>query len=100
MPKRPAGPIFVTYSSKTKRKDKGTLMASGFVAGGAIMGVLAAIARFTGISLSGDQGWSVDHELGLTHWATENPWSAVVTLTVFCLIGYYLYRGARRAGDD
>ncbi|HAH06941.1 MAG TPA: hypothetical protein DCM05_10510 [Elusimicrobia bacterium] len=27
MPKRPAGPIFVTYSSKTKRKDKGLLKA-------------------------------------------------------------------------
>ncbi len=86
--------------TQTKRKEKGTLMASGFVAGGAIMGVIAAGIRFAGISLSGDQEWSVDHALGLSHWATQNQWSAVVTLIVFCLLGYYLYKGARNAAND
>ena len=75
-------------------------MASGFVAGGAIMGVIAAAVRFTGISVTGDQDWSVDHALGLSHWATANQWSAVVTLVVFCLLGYYLYKGARNAAQD
>ena len=86
--------------TQTKRKEKGTLMASGFVAGGAIMGVIAAAVRFTGISVTGEQEWSVDHALGLAHWATENEWSAVVTLVVFCLLGYYLYKGARNAAKD
>ena len=86
--------------AQRKRKDKGTLMASGFVAGGAIMGVLAALVRFAGISMTGDQEWSVDHAIGLSHWATENPWSAVATLVVFCLLGYYLYKGARTASAD
>ena len=33
------------------RKDKGTLIASGFIAGGALMGVVSAILRFAGINL-------------------------------------------------
>ncbi|HPF69278.1 MAG TPA: oligopeptide transporter, OPT family [Candidatus Krumholzibacteria bacterium] len=86
--------------TRAKRQERGTLMASGFVAGGAIMGVIAATVRFTGISMSGDQEWAVDHALGLTEWATRNEFSAVVTLVVFCLLGYYLYRGARGAAND
>ena len=72
-------------------------MASGFVAGGAIMGVIAAIIRFTGLSLTGDDEWSVDHALGLTHWVEDNALSAALTLVVFIGLGYYLYRGARSA---
>ncbi len=81
---------------QNRRKERGTLMASGFVAGGAIMGVIAALVRFGGIQMSGDQDWSVDHVIGLSHWATENAGSAVVTLIAFCLLGLYLYRGARK----
>jgi putative OPT family oligopeptide transporter len=89
-------------SDKTrgKRQERGTLMASGFVAGGAIMGVIAATVRFIGIYSTGDQEWSVDHALGLAHWATQNEFSAVVTIIVFCLLGFYLYRGARGAAND
>ncbi|MDD2242254.1 MAG: oligopeptide transporter, OPT family [Bacteroidales bacterium] len=35
----------------TARKDKGTLLASGFIAGGALMGVVSAIIRFSGKDL-------------------------------------------------
>jgi len=80
-----------------KRREKGTLMASGFVAGGAIMGVIAAIVRFVGISSTGESNWSVEHALGMTHWIEANPLSAVVTLVCFVLLGYYLYKGARNA---
>ncbi|MCB1183305.1 oligopeptide transporter, OPT family [bacterium] len=80
-----------------KRNERGTLMASGFVAGGAIMGVLAALGRFAGITITGDQEWSVDHAIGLAHWATENAGSALAALVAFVLLGYYLYRGARSA---
>jgi len=87
-----------TEKQQTKRKDKGTLMASGFVAGGAIMGVLAALAKFAGIKATGNQEWSVAGALGLNNWAEHMELSAVVTLIVFCLLGYYLYKSARNAG--
>jgi len=89
-----------TDAQKSKRNEKGTLMASGFVAGGAIMGVIAAVIRFSGISASGNQDWSVDHLLGLNKWATENSMSATVTLLAFLALAYYLYRGARGAAKD
>ena len=82
--------------AQTKRKERGTLMASGFVAGGAIMGVIASIIRYVGAVRSGDNGWSVPHAIGTYHWE-ENPLSAVLTLGMFCVLGYYLYRGARSA---
>ena len=47
---------FVSTRSKddalnTARKDRGTLLASGFIAGGALMGVVSAVLRFGGINL-------------------------------------------------
>ena len=35
----------------TARLEKGTLLASGFIAGGALMGVISAALRFGGINL-------------------------------------------------
>lgn len=82
--------------TQTKRKEKGTLMASGFVAGGAIMGVLASTVRFIGVKMTGDDHWSVEHAIGADAWLA-NPLSAIVTLVCFSLLGLYLYRGARSA---
>jgi putative OPT family oligopeptide transporter len=47
---------FVSTRSKdqalnTARKERGTLLASGFIAGGALMGVVSAIIRFGGVNL-------------------------------------------------
>lgn len=47
---------FVTTRTKdkeinTKRDEKGTLIASGFIAGGALMGVVSAAIRFCGVDL-------------------------------------------------
>ncbi len=89
-----------TEKQQAKRKEKGTLMASGFVAGGAIMGVLAALVRFAGINSTGQQDWSVAGALGLDHWAEHMEGSALVTLMVFCLLGFYLYKSARNAAED
>ncbi len=52
---------FVSTRSKDKevnnaRKEKGTLIASGFIAGGALMGVVSAITRFAGVNLV-NSGW-------------------------------------------
>ena len=43
-----------TEEQQKKRKSRGTLLASGFVAGGAIMGVIAALIRFFGQQLFGN----------------------------------------------
>ena len=47
---------FVSTRSKDEklnaaRKDRGTLLASGFIAGGALMGVVSAILRFAGVNV-------------------------------------------------
>lgn len=39
------------------RAEKGTLMASGFIAGGALMGVVSAIMKFAGVDLWMTAGW-------------------------------------------
>jgi len=41
----------------TERFDKGTLIASGFIAGGALMGVVSAILKFCGVDLWMSEGW-------------------------------------------
>lgn len=55
---------FVTTRSKDatvnkERGEKGTLIASGFIAGGALMGVVSALLKFGGLELSiADKWWS------------------------------------------
>ena len=39
------------------RGEKGTLIASGFIAGGALMGVVSAILKFAGVELWITEGW-------------------------------------------
>ena len=39
------------------RSEKGTLIASGFIAGGALMGVVSAILKFCGVDLWIAEGW-------------------------------------------
>jgi putative OPT family oligopeptide transporter len=85
---------------KTKRKAKGTLMASGFVAGGAIMGVVGAFVLFVGKGLSGQEDWLVTNIIGTTHWAEDNPWSSLLALVLFVGVCLYLYKSARSAAKD
>ncbi len=106
-------------ATQAKRKEKGTLMASGFVAGGAIMGVVSALILFFGQKIAGAQGWtktitlsdgtveqlgatdwSVIQAIGLHHWVEENPASSVVALVLFLALCLYLLRGARSAVRD
>ena len=42
------------------RGEKGTLLASGFIAGGALMGVVSALLKFGGIEFNYDAWW-VNH---------------------------------------
>ena len=89
-----------TEAQKNKRNEKGTLMASGFVAGGAIMGVLAALIKFAGLRATGDNEWSVAKVLNLAEWSEHNPLSATVTLLFFFGLAYYLYKSARGGAKD
>ena len=72
---------YVTTRSKEEkvnqeRGEKGTLLASGFIAGGALMGVVSAIMRYLDINLINEK-W------------LANPMSEVLSLVVyFCLIIY------------
>ena len=75
---------FITTRSKDAevnkaRGEKGTLIASGFIAGGALMGVVCALLKFGGIELSiADQWWA-------------NPLSEMTSLLAYvCLIAYFI----------
>ena len=77
------------------RYDQGTLIASGFIAGGALVGVLAALLKFvedqTGLTLVPD----------LTHLPVLGPWldrwSNWNGLAAFALLSFGVYRLSRRA---
>ena len=74
---------FITSRSKDKevnktRGEKGTLLASGFIAGGALMGVVSALMRFGGINLVKDS-W------------LQNPLSELLSLAAYLfLISYFI----------
>ena len=77
---------YVTTRSKdeavnTERGEKGTLLASGFIAGGALMGVVSAAMRFGGINLV-NEAW------------LENPLSQVVSLVAYVLLIVYLVKAS------
>ena len=77
---------YVTTRSKdeklnNERGEKGTLLASGFIAGGALMGVVSAAMRFGGINLVND-GW------------LANPMSELVSLVAYALLIIYLLKAS------
>ena len=74
---------FVSTRSKdaalnAARQEKGTLIASGFIAGGALMGVVSAILKFANV------------DLFLTGWSAA--WGEVVAIVPFlALVAYTIY---------
>ncbi len=77
------------------RKEKGTLIASGFIAGGAIMGVFAAAINFFGMKLNGE-GWSLMNMLHLEHWAEESMGGELLGFIMFlCLCAYMIWYSKR-----
>lgn len=81
---------YVTTRSKNdevnkERGEKGTLLASGFIAGGALMGVVSAAMRFGGINLV-NQGW------------LSNPMSEVVSIVAYALLIIYLIKASMHIG--
>jgi putative OPT family oligopeptide transporter len=79
---------YVTTRSKdesinTTRGEKGTLLASGFIAGGALMGVVSAAMRFGGINLVQEQ-W------------LQNTWSEVLALGAYALLILYFIKSTMK----
>ena len=78
---------FVTTRSKDKavnerRGEKGTLIASGFIAGGALMGVVSALLRFGGFNPV-DEAW------------LANPLSEVCSLGAYILLIAYFIQATK-----
>lgn len=79
---------YVTTRSKdaavnAARGEKGTLLASGFIAGGALMGVVSAAMRFGGINLV--------HEEWLA-----NPMSEVVSIIMYAILIIFLVKASMK----
>ena len=58
------------------RLDRGTLLASGFIAGGALMGVVSAGVKFAGFEYSHSMGEGTLQALGLVLYALLIIWLA------------------------
>ena len=81
---------YVTTRSQQKevndaRGEKGNLIASGFIAGGALMGVVSALLRFGGIQFDYDAWWA-------------NPLSELCSLAAYILLIIYFIKATKVKG--
>ena len=79
---------YVTTRSKDEavnkaRGEKGNLIASGFIAGGALMGVVSALLRFGGVSFDYAAWWA-------------NPLSELCSLVAYVLLIAYFVKVTKR----
>ena len=79
---------YVTTRSKDDavnkaRGEKGNLLASGFIAGGALMGVVSALLRFGGVSFDYEAWWA-------------NPLSELASLVAYVLLIIYFIKATKR----
>ena len=80
---------YVTTRSKNadenkERGEKGNLIASGFIAGGALMGVVSALLRFSGVVFDYEAWWS-------------SPMSEIASLVAYVLLILYFIRATKVA---
>ena len=86
-----------------KRVNRGTLVASGFIAGGALVGILLAVLKLAG--LDHFISWGIPLVLDGGRWVdgTALPWygayGEVISLAAFVILLYVLYRTAKKAKD-
>ncbi len=73
-----------------RRRERGTLIASGFIAGGAIMGVVSAFLKYVGF----DQVPFVDSVI-TTHWA-ESFNGQLLALGLFLILCVYMWWDAKK----
>ncbi|HCT93617.1 MAG: oligopeptide transporter, OPT family [Bacteroidetes bacterium GWE2_39_28] len=71
----------------TARKERGTLIASGFIAGGALMGVVSALIRFAGFNLS------------VKEWMESAP-AEYLALLMYVIIIVYIAWDSLRAKEE
>jgi len=84
---------FVSTRSKDEkvnnaRRERGTLIASGFIAGGALMGVVSAVLKFSGINFV-NEAWFESHSAEII---------AIVMLAVIC--AYMIWDSMRAKPED
>jgi putative OPT family oligopeptide transporter len=80
---------------KKARNERGTLIASGFIAGGAIMGVIAAIIIYIGQNVI-VEGWTIMKTIGTEHWSESDP-GAWLSFGMVILLMIYMYWDSKRA---
>ncbi len=83
---------YVTTRSKNEavnkaRGDKGTLLASGFIAGGALMGVISALLKFGGIEFNYSAWW-------------ENHLSELLSLVAYAALILYFILATRLSKNE
>lgn len=71
----------------TVRLEKGTLLASGFIAGGALMGVVSAALRFAGVHWMNEE------------WASGNP-AGLLAVIMYIVLIIYLATSALKAKKE
>jgi len=76
------------------RHEKGTLIASGFIAGGALVGVLAALLKFVEDSTGRTLVPDLTAVPGIGTWLSA--WGNWVGLAVFLALGAFVYVSAKR----
>lgn len=69
------------------RSEKGTLIASGFIAGGALMGVVSALLKFGGIEVNYDAWWA-------------NHLSELLSLAAYLLLITWFIRATRTKNEQ
>ena len=67
-----------------KHQQKGTLIASGFIAGGALMGVVSAIVKFAGVNCF------------LTDWASSSNAAILGIVMYLALIAYFILAAKKK----
>lgn len=72
----------------TRRRERGTLIASGFIAGGALMGVVSALIALP--------GWNERVNLHIA----ERPIGEILSIVLFIGLCLYMYYDSKRGASD
>lgn len=75
-------------SALVKNKEKGTLIASGFIAGGALMGVVAAVIKFCGV------------DCFMTDWAASSGAAIVAIVAYVAIIAYMIVASNKKSKNS
>lgn len=70
----------IDASVNSARVEQGTLLASGFIAGGAIMGVLSAALTYFGLDLKMSESWM------------GSSWAELLSIVMYALLIWYFVR--------